>query len=81
MKVNGEVQRMIGVVSGRQNTSRDHPVAVLMDNTKAYLRVNRNIIWHVQRKLGMKDVVLKTLQNLHERTEYKVKGRISMSEA
>ena len=29
----------------------------------------------------MKDVMLKTLQNLHERTEYKVKGRVSMSEA
>jgi len=29
----------------------------------------------------MKDVMLKTLQNLHERTEYKVKGRTSVSEA
>ena len=81
IRVNEEVQRVIGVGSGRQNTDRDHPVAVLMDITKAYPRVNRNILWHVLRKLGMKDVMLKTLQNLHERTEYKVKGRVSMSEA
>ena len=53
--VNEEVQRVIGVVSGRQNTDRDHPVAVLMDITKAYPRVNSNIVWHVLRKLGMKD--------------------------
>ena len=81
MRVIEEVQRVIGVVSGRQNKSMDHPIAVLMDIAKAYLRVNRNILWHVQRKLGMKHVMLKTLQNLHERTEYKVKGRPSMSEA
>jgi len=81
IRVNEEVQRVIGVVSVRQETDRDHPVAVLMDITKAYPRVNRNILWHVLRKLGMKDVMLKTLQNLHERTEYKVKGRTSVSEA
>ena len=71
---------MIGVGSVRQNADRNHTVAVLMDITKACLRVNRNIIlWNVLRKLGMKDVVLKTLQNLHERTEYKVKGGVPMS--
>ena len=81
IRVNEEVQRVIGVVSVRQETDRDHPVAVLMDITKAYPRVNRNILWHVLRKLGVKDVMLKTLQNLHERTKYKVKGRPSVSEA
>ena len=34
-RVNEEVQRVIGVVSGRQNTDKDHPVAILMDITKA----------------------------------------------
>ena len=81
MRVNEEVQRVIGVMSGRHNTGRDHSVAASMDITNTYPRVNRNILWHELRKLGMKDVMLKTLQNLHERTEYKVKGRISMSEA
>ena len=81
IRVNEEVQRVIGVVSGRQNTDRDHPVAILMDIAKAYPRVNRNILGHVLRKLGMKDVMLKTLQNLQERPECKVKGRVSMSEA
>ena len=81
MTVNEEVLRVIGVVSGRQNTSRDHPVAVLMDNTKAYPRVNINTLWQVLRKLGMKDVMLKTLKNIHERTEYKANGRTSMSGA
>ena len=81
IRVNEEVKRVTGVVSVRQDTDRDHPVAVLMDITKAYPRVNRNILWHVLRKLGMKDVMLKILQNLHERTEYKVKGRTSVGEA
>ena len=66
MRVNEEVQRVIGVVSGRQNTGGDHPVAVLVDITNAYPRVNRNILWQVLRKLGMKDVLLKTLQNLQK---------------
>ena len=61
IRVNEEVRRVIGVVSGRQNTDREHPVAVLMDITIVYPRVNRNILWHVLRKLGMKDVMLKTL--------------------
>lgn len=52
-----------------------------MDITKAYPRLNGNILWHVLRKLGIKNVMLKTLQNLHERTEYKIKGRTLMSEA
>ena len=81
IRVNEEVQRVTRIVSGRQNTGRDNPVAVLMDITNAYPRVNRNILWHVLRKLGMKGVMLKSLQNLHERTEYKVKGRTSMSKA
>ena len=72
---------MIGVVPGRHNTDRDHPVAVLIDITKAYQRINRNILWNVLRELGMKDVMLKKLQNLHERTEYKVRGRVPISEA
>ena len=47
MRVNEEVQRVTGVVLGRQNMSRDHPVIVLKDITKAYPRVNRSILWHL----------------------------------
>ena len=64
IKVNEEVQRVIGLVWGRQNIGRDNPVAVLMDSTKAYPRVNRNILWHVLRKLGMKDVMLKIFSKI-----------------
>ena len=80
-RVNEEVQRVIGVVSVRQDTYRDNPVVVLMDITKTYPRVNRNTLWHVLRKLGIKDVMLKTLQDLHKRAEYKVKEKTSVSEA
>ena len=80
-RVNEEVQRVIGVVSDRQDTDRDQSFAVLMETTKGYSRVNGNILWYVLRKLGIKDVMLKTLQNLHERTENKVKGRTSVIEA
>jgi len=73
IRVNEEVRRVISVVSVRQDTDKDHHVAVLMDITKAYQRVNRIILWHVSRKLGMKHVMLKTLQNVHETTEYQVK--------
>ena len=79
--MNEEVKRVTGGFTDRQDTSEDHPMAIRMDITKAYPRVNRNILWHILRKLGMRERMLKTMKNLHEKTIYKVKGRNAMSES
>ena len=42
--VREEFFKVIEVVSVRQDTDRDYPVVVLVDITKAYPRVNRNIL-------------------------------------
>ena len=79
--MNEEVKRVTGGFTDREDTSEDHPMAIIMDITKAYPRVNRNILWHILRKLGMRERMLKTMKNLHEKTIYKVKGRNAMSES
>ena len=75
-----EIERVTGGFNDIQDTSEDHPMAILMDITKPHPRVNRNIMWHILRKLGMRERKLKTMKNLHEKTIYKVKGRNAMSE-
>ena len=52
---------------------KDH-VAILMDITKAYPRVNKPLMWQILRKLSMGENMLRTIEGLHETTEYMVKG-------
>ena len=51
------------------------PAATLLDIKKAYLRVNRPIIWSMQRKYGMKEESIRLLKVLLEETEYRIRGR------
>jgi hypothetical protein len=51
------------------------PIAILLDITKAYPRVNRPCLWGILQKYGMKERCLRALQGLHEQTSYKIKGR------
>ena len=81
IRVNEEVKRVTGGFTDRQDTSEYHPMAILMDITKAYPRVNRNILWHILRKLGTRERMPKTMKNLHEKNIYTVKGRNAMSES
>ena len=74
--MNEEVKRVTGGSNDTQDTSEDHPLAILMDITKAYTRFNRNIM----RKLGMRERMFKTLKNLHE--DYiQSEGKKSVSES
>ena len=56
------------------------PSARLLDLRKAYPRVNKPALWSLLEGYGMKRQCLEMLVDLHEPTEYRVKGREGMSE-
>ena len=55
-------------------------VARLLDLKKAYPHVNRPALWQLLKRYGADGNFLRTLQGLHESTEYKVRGKEGMSE-
>ena len=55
--------------------SPEDPMAILLDITKAYPRVNKTILWAMLKKYAVKGRGLRILQGLHEKTSYEVKGR------
>ena len=57
------------------------PVATLLDLKKAYPRVSKPALWKLLERYGMNGKCLETLMDLHECTEYKVRGRDGMSES
>ena len=59
----------------------DKPSARLLDLRKAYPRVNKYAMWKILERYGMGNRCLKAIKNLHETTEYRVKGREGESEA
>ena len=59
---------------------RERPVARLLDLRKAYPRVNKPALWLLLERYGMKGRCLDTVKDLHESTEYMVRGREGMSE-
>ena len=56
------------------------PEARLLDLGKAYPRVSKPALWAILRNYGMKDQFLDSLVDLHEATNYQVKGRDGGSE-
>ena len=56
------------------------PCARLLDLRKAYPRVSKPALWSLLERYGMKGQCLETLVDLHETTEYRVKGREGLSE-
>ena len=54
--------------------------ARLLDLKKAHSRVSMPALWNLLHRYGMKGQCLETLVDLHETTEYRVKGREGMSE-
>ena len=57
------------------------PCARLLDLRKAYPRVSKPALWMLLERYGLKGRCLETVMDLHESTEYKVRGREGMSEA
>ena len=58
----------------------DKPAARLLDLRKAYPRVNKYAMWRILERYGMGVKCLRTLKNLHETTEYRIKSREGESE-
>ena len=56
-------------------------VARLLDLEKAYSRVSKPALWMFLERYGLKGRMLETLIDLHETTEYKVRGKEGMSSA
>ena len=61
-------------------SEHEWPVARLLDLRKAYPRVSKPALWGLLGKYGMKGKCLDSLLDLHECTEYKVRGKEGMSE-
>ena len=56
------------------------PAARLLDLKKAYPRVNKAALWMLLRRYGLEGDFLRLLQDLHESTEYVVRGKEGNSE-
>ena len=54
--------------------------ARLLDLQKTYPRVNKPALWGILKKYGLRGNFLRMLQNLHETTEYKIRGKDGVSE-
>ena len=69
------------VNDGASDTNEDEwPCARLLDLRKAYPRVSNPALWSLLERYGMKGQCLETLVDLHEMTEYRVKGSEGLSE-
>ena len=69
------------VNDGASDMNEDEwPCARLLDLRKAYPRVSKPALWSLLERYGMKGQCLETLVDLHETTEYRVKGREGLSE-
>ena len=67
-------EEMQGTMEDREKRPED-PVATLLDITEAYPRVNRPCLWSLLSKLGVGNRMLRTLEGIHEQTEYRISGK------
>ena len=56
------------------------PAARLLDLRKAYPRVNKPALWRLLRRYGLEGDFLRVVIDLHEATEYAVRGKEGDSE-
>ena len=56
------------------------PTARLLDLRKAYPRVNKPALWRLLKRYGLGGNFLRVLQDLHESTTYKVRGKAGDSD-
>ena len=62
-------------------TSDGDPEARLLDLRKAYPRVNKPALWGILARYGLRGKFMDTVMDLHETTQYKVRGREGNSSA
>ena len=70
--------KRVGRTEGEAREENDRMVARLLDLEKAYLRVSKPALWMMLERYGLKGRMLETLIDLHETTEYKVRGKEGM---
>ena len=73
--------KRVGRTGGEAREENDSMVARLLDLEKAYPRVSKPALWMLLEWYGLKGRMLETLIDLHETTEYKVRGKEGMSSA
>ena len=73
--------KTLGNMGREAREENDRMVARLLDLEKAYLRVNKPVLWMLLERYGLKGIMLETLIDSHETTEYKVHGKEGMSSA
>ena len=67
--------------SEREDSMNERMIACMLDLEKAYPRVNKPALWMLLERYGMKGRMLETVMDLHETTEYRVKGKDGLSDA
>ena len=73
--------KRVGRTGGEAREENDRIVARLLDLEKAYPRVSKPAQWMLLERYGLKGRMLETLIDLHETTDYKVRGKEGMSSA
>ena len=67
--------KRVGWMGGEAREENDRMVVWLLDLEKAYSRVSKPALWMLLESYGLKGRMLETLIDLHETTEYKVRGK------
>ena len=60
---------------GLEEESEEDPEARLVDLRKAYPRVSKPALWGILRRYGPRGDFMDTIVDIHETTEYRVRGR------
>ena len=63
------------ILAGEDPTIDRDPEARLLELTKAYPGVNKLVLWGILTRYGLGGKFMDTLMDLHETTQYKVRGR------
>ena len=75
-----DCKRRMNTEGAREMNENDWPCARLLDLRKAYPRVSKPALWGLLERYGMRGRCLETVMDMHEATEYRVKGREGLSE-
>ena len=67
-------------MAGRNDDDGSKPAARLLDLRKAYPRVNKPALWRLLRRYGLDGDFLRLVMDLHETTEYAIRGKEGNSE-
>ena len=65
---------------GEEVEDKNILVAQLLDLKKAYPRISKPALWMILEQYGLDGNFLRSLKNLHEKTEYRVRGKAGLSE-